>query len=74
MLQFGRFGWRSAQERFDMDGCAGPVMGEITCMATGNVFGFEGWRIGEMKGLENRLFSEVSPYFKRTNKNSSIVI
>ena len=48
--QDGSEGWRVAQVREVIKGCAGVVMGEIAERVLGSVVLF-GKRIGEMKGL-----------------------
>ena len=48
--QDGSEGWRVAQVREVIKGCAGDVMGEIAERVLGSVVLF-GKRIGEMKGL-----------------------
>ena len=48
--QDGSEGWRVAQVREVIKGCAGDVMGEIAERVLGSVVLF-GKRMGEMKGL-----------------------
>ena len=50
--QEGSEGWRSAQEREWMEGCAGEVMGAMERRVEGRVVDMSGKRIGETKGLE----------------------
>ena len=50
--QDGSDGWRVAQVREVIKGCAGEVMGEIAESVFGSVVLF-GKRMGEMKGLGN---------------------
>lgn len=52
VLQLGAAGCRSAHERLEMEGCAGPVIGAMDLIAAGRVLGLDGCRIGEVKGLE----------------------
>lgn len=49
-VQLGSEGWRVAQVREVMSGCAGAVMGPIDEREAGRVVVF-GKRIGEVKGL-----------------------
>lgn len=51
VVQLGTSGWSSAHDRLEIDGCAGPVIGEMDFTAAGRVFRFEGFKIGEMNGL-----------------------
>lgn len=53
VLQFGRLGWRSAHDRLEMEGCAGPVTGEIDFSDTGKVLGSLGCRIGDTNALQS---------------------
>jgi hypothetical protein len=49
--QFGRFGCKRAHDRFEIAGCAGPVIGEIDDTDEGRVLGSPGCRIGETNAL-----------------------
>lgn len=52
VLQLGTAGCRSAHDRLEMEGCAGPVIGAMDLIADGRVLGLDGCRIGEVKGLK----------------------
>lgn len=49
--QEGEDGWRRAQEREEMEGCAGEVMGETAWREGEMGEAWEGKRMGDMKGL-----------------------
>ena len=55
--QEGSSGWRVAQVREVIRGCAGELSGAILVRDGGRVCEF-GKRMGEMNGLENRWVSE----------------
>lgn len=61
VLQFGRLGWRSAHDRLAMEGCAGPVIGEMDLTDAGRVFGSLGCRIGETNALDVLLANDGNP-------------
>lgn len=47
----GDLEWRSAQDKEEIEGWAEDVTADMDCRESGRVFGFDGWRIGEMKAL-----------------------
>lgn len=49
--QEGEEGWRRAQEREVMEGCAGETMGEMASKDGGKGEEWEGKRMGDMNGL-----------------------
>lgn len=55
MRHDGDLGCRRAQERDDIAGCAGDVIGAIACTEAGSVDGSDGCKIGEVNKLVSRL-------------------
>jgi hypothetical protein len=53
--QLGLFGWSNAQDRLEIDGWAGPVIGEMDLTAAGKVLGFPGCKIGEINALIKKI-------------------
>lgn len=54
--QEGEEGCRRAQEREEMEGCAGEMMGDMVLREGGKGEGFEGKRMGDMNGLRGGIF------------------
>lgn len=51
MLQVGTLGCSNAQDRFEIEGWLGPVIGEMALTKDGKVLGSAGCRMGDTNAL-----------------------